>query len=97
MLPKAAAAKLFWLPDVELLSLPYQPEITGPRIDHKVSRWLDDDGLSIARSEDWRDLPIIGYFGAEVRDELLNSEIFYTIKEAEVLIERWRQHYNPVS
>ena len=29
-----------------------------------------------------------------LRDELLNGEIFYTLKEAEVLIERWRRHYN---
>jgi len=28
-----------------------------------------------------------------VRDELLNGEIFYTLKEAQVLIESWRCHY----
>ena len=38
---------------------------------------------------DWR-------IGAELRDELLNGEIFYTLKEAEVLIEQWRRHYNTV-
>ncbi len=27
-------------------------------------------------------------------DELLNGEMFYTLLEARVLIERWRQHYN---
>lgn len=26
--------------------------------------------------------------------ELLNGEIFYTPKEAQVVIEHWRQHYN---
>ena len=26
--------------------------------------------------------------------DLLNGEIFYTLKEAKVLIERWRQQYN---
>ena len=30
------------------------------------------------------------------RDELLNGEIFYTLKEAEVLIEGWRKQYNRV-
>ena len=35
-------------------------------------------------------------FNSKLRDELLNMEIFYTLKEAKVLIERWRQHYNPV-
>ena len=27
-------------------------------------------------------------------DELLNGEIFYTLREAQVLIERWRVFYN---
>jgi len=31
-----------------------------------------------------------------LRDELLNGEVFYTLKEAQVLIEEWRQHYNHV-
>ena len=35
-------------------------------------------------------------FNGKLRDELLNMEIFYTRKEAEVLIERWRQHYNTI-
>ena len=29
-------------------------------------------------------------------DELLDREIFYTLKEAKVLIERWRREYNTV-
>ena len=32
----------------------------------------------------------------KLRDELLNGEIFYTLKEAQVLIEQWRQEYNTV-
>ena len=28
--------------------------------------------------------------------ELLDGEIFYTLKEAQVLIESWRRHYNAV-
>ena len=31
-----------------------------------------------------------------LRDELLNGEIFTTLREAQVLIERWRRHYNAV-
>ena len=30
------------------------------------------------------------------RDELLNGEIFYTLKEAKIMIEAWRRHYNTV-
>ena len=33
-------------------------------------------------------------FNGKLRDELLNGEVFYTLKEAQVLIERWRQEYN---
>ena len=33
-------------------------------------------------------------FNARLRDGLLNGEIFYTLKEAQVLIEAWRRHYN---
>ena len=35
-------------------------------------------------------------FNGKLRDELLNGEIFYTLKEAQVLIEQWRQEYNTV-
>ncbi|MEJ0094715.1 MAG: IS3 family transposase [Methylocella sp.] len=35
-------------------------------------------------------------FNSKLRDELLNGEIFYTLKEAKVVIERWRRHYNTV-
>ena len=33
-------------------------------------------------------------FNGKMRDELLNGEIFYTLKEAQILIERWRKEYN---
>ena len=35
-------------------------------------------------------------FNGKHRDELLNGEIFYTLKEAQVLIEQGRKHYNTV-
>jgi putative transposase len=35
-------------------------------------------------------------FNSKLRDELLNGEIFYTLEEARVIIERWRRHYNTV-
>jgi len=31
-----------------------------------------------------------------MRDELLNGEIFDTMQEARVLIERWRTYYNTI-
>ena len=33
-------------------------------------------------------------FNGKLRDELLDREIFYTLGEAKILIERWRQEYN---
>ena len=35
-------------------------------------------------------------FNARFRDELLNGEIFYTLREAQILIEHWRRHDNTV-
>src|SRR5215208_7161527 len=49
----------------------------------------------IERGSPWEN----GYgesFNARLRDELLNGEIFYTLREAKVVIESWRQHSNSV-
>ena len=35
-------------------------------------------------------------FNGKLRDELLDREIFYTLAEAKILIERWRREYNTV-
>src|ERR1700704_1407264 len=32
----------------------------------------------------------------QLRDELLNGEIFYSLKEAQIVIEQWRKHYNTI-
>jgi len=51
--------------------------------------------LYIAPGSPWEN----GYnesFNGKLRDELLNGEIFYSLKEAKVLIERWRRHYNSI-
>ena len=29
-----------------------------------------------------------------MRDELLNGELFYSLREAQIIIESWRIHYN---
>lgn len=33
-------------------------------------------------------------FNGKLRDELLNGELFYTLYEAQVVIERWRRQSN---
>jgi putative transposase len=35
-------------------------------------------------------------FNARLRDALLDGEIFYALREAEVVIESWRRHDNTV-
>jgi transposase InsO family protein len=35
-------------------------------------------------------------FNARLRDELLHGEIFYSLREAEIILESWRRHYNTV-
>jgi hypothetical protein len=41
-------------------------------------------------------LPGCGHIAAELRDYLLNGEIFYSLKEAQIVIEQWRKHYNTI-
>ncbi|MDH3770149.1 MAG: transposase, partial [Nitrospirota bacterium] len=33
-------------------------------------------------------------FNGKLRDELLNGELFYTLQESQIIIERWRRQYN---
>jgi transposase InsO family protein len=61
-----------------------------------VREWLGRIGvgtLYIEPGSPWEN----GYlesFNGKLRDELLNVEIFDTLLEAQVLVERWRTHYN---
>ena len=71
----------------------------GPEfIAKKVRDWITAVGSKTAYIEPgspWEN----GYcesFNARFRDELLNVEIFYSLREAQILIERWLHHYNPV-
>ena len=71
----------------------------GPEFTAKVVRsWLARVGvktLFIEPGSPWEN-GYIESFNGKLRDELLNGEIFYTLKEAKVLIERWRVEYNTV-
>lgn len=61
-----------------------------------VRNWLAGLGarpLYIEPGSPWEN----GYcesFNGKLRDECLNGEIFYSLKEATVVIEQWRRHYN---
>lgn len=64
----------------------------------RVRRWLGKlqvKPLYIEPGSPWEN----GYsesFNGRMRDELLAREIFYSLKEAQVIIEAWRQHYNTI-
>ena len=68
------------------------PEFTS----HRIRRWLAELGartLFIEPGSPWEN-GYIESFNGKLRDELLKREIFYTLQEAQVLVERWRQQYN---
>jgi putative transposase len=71
----------------------------GPEFVAKaVRRWLRRlrvETLFIEPGSPWEN-GYIESFNGKFRDEHLNGEVFYTLKEARVLIETWRQHYNQV-
>jgi putative transposase len=69
----------------------------GPEFVAKdLRKWLQNTGvktLYIEPGSPWEN----GYcesFNSKLRDEFLNGEIFYSLKEVQVLAERWRIHYN---
>jgi len=71
----------------------------GPEMVAKALRqWLAGLGtrpLYIEPGSPWEN----GYcesFNGKLRDECLNLEIFYSLKEARIVIEQWRRHYNTV-
>ena len=90
-----------WLNDGSIIRL--KPEHirsdNGPEFTAKVVRgWLERVGvktLLIQPGSPWEN----GYnesFNGKLRDELLNREIFYSLKEAQILTERWRREYNTI-
>jgi len=69
----------------------------GPEfIAHSLRQWygqLEVSPLFIEPGSPWEN----GYvesFNGKLRDELLNGELFYTLRETQVIIERWRRQYN---
>ena len=71
----------------------------GPEFIAKALRkWLHHLGtkqLFIEPGSPWEN----GYcesFNGKLRDELLNGEIFYSLKEARIMIEQWRNTYNTI-
>jgi transposase InsO family protein len=78
----------------EIASFPryYGPEVVA----EEVRKWLAKVGtgtLYIEPGSPWEN----GYcesFNGKLRDECLNGEIFFSLREAQVVIEKWRVIYN---
>jgi transposase InsO family protein len=71
----------------------------GPEfIAKNLMKWfkqLEVQPLFIEPGSPWEN----GYcesFNGKMRYELLNGEIFFSLREAQVVIENWRRHYNTV-
>ncbi|HTT22829.1 MAG TPA: IS3 family transposase [Candidatus Sulfotelmatobacter sp.] len=69
----------------------------GPEfVANELQKWLGKVGtgtLYIEPGSPWEN----GYgesFNGKLRDECLNGEIFYSLKEAQIVIEKWRVEYN---
>jgi putative transposase len=60
-----------------------------------VREWITAVGAKTAyieRGSPWES-GYIESFNARLRDELLDGEIFYSLREAQIVIESWRRHY----
>lgn len=71
----------------------------GPEFVADILReWLHDlnvNTLFIEPGSPWEN-GYIESFNGKFRDELLNGEIFDTLTEARVIMERWRKYYNTI-
>lgn len=72
--------------------------VMGLSLDHNLNDGVGkvlpprlDKGISHVGSNGF-----IESFHGKFRDEVLNPEVFYSLQEAQVIIEQWRQVYNTV-
>jgi transposase InsO family protein len=70
------------------------PEFLAKRLRTWLGR-LTVKPLFIAPGSPWEN-GYIESFNGKMRDEFLNGEIFYSVKEAEILLEQWRIYYNTI-
>ena len=77
----------------------YSRSDNGPEMIAKVlRRWLKRLGtetIYLPPGSPWENR-YCESFNGKLRDQLLNGEIFYTLKQAQVIIERWRCHYHTI-
>lgn len=69
-------------------------EFTAKKVREYLAR-LDVKPLFIEPGSPWEN-GYIESFNGKMRDELLAGEIFYSLTEAQVIIEQWKWHYNQI-
>ena len=70
------------------------PEFTAKMVREWLAR-IGVNTLFVEPGSPWEN----GYnesFNGKLRDELLNREVFYNLREAKIVIEKWQQKYNTV-
>jgi transposase InsO family protein len=68
----------------------------GEFIAHKLAQWLAEHGtetIHIEPGHPWENGYAESFIG-KFRDECLNEETFWNERHAQVVVERWRTHYN---
>jgi putative transposase len=68
------------------------PELTANAL-KDWCRFSEAGSAYIDPGSPWQN-PYVESFNSRVRDELLDGELFYTLTEAQVLVEDWREDYN---
>jgi transposase InsO family protein len=70
------------------------PEFVAKAVQERVTA-VGARTAYIAPGSPWEN-GFVESFDARLRDELLDGEIFHGLREAQVVIESWRRHYNTV-
>ena len=69
----------------------------GPEfIAYAIKDWMKSRGIKthyIKPGSPWEQ-PFVESFHDKLRDEFLNRELFYSLREARVMVEGWRKYYN---
>jgi hypothetical protein len=61
-----------------------------------IKRWLKNKSVETLYIEKGQENGFIESFNGRFRDEVLNCDLFYSVKETKVVAESWRMEYNTI-